>query len=485
MRPIYTAEEIRNWDEYTIQKEPISSIDLMYRAASRATKAILTLHLFDDLAIVCGPGNNGGDGLVIAQLLHECDKNVKLFILKSEKYSADFTHYLSKLDKKISKVYIEQPSDFNLGSEQLMIDCLFGTGLNKAVTGLASELIKSMNNAQIPIVSIDIPSGLSPDSRNTEKNSIVHANNTLTFAQLKRSFLFSSNASYTGKIKIIDIDLHEDYSADCNWSILTEQDILIHKKPPFNHKGNNGKALIIGGFNGLNGAAILASRAALMTGSGYVYCASEMPTREALLIAQPEIINLATAQIDSISPTAVGIGVGLGMDETAIDGLKEAFKLNCPMVIDADAINLLAKHPELQEQLPANTILTPHFKELQRLIGDFEEQEMIQHQRDFSQNHQVYILQKGRYSKITTPSGEIIVNPSGNSAMATAGMGDVLTGLITSLLAQGYTPSQAVCYGCYLHGKAADELVYKESLYILTASQVIEQLPRTITNFVV
>ena len=155
------------------------------------------------------------------------------------------------------------------------------------------------------------------------------------------------------------------------------------------------------------------------------------------------------------------------------------------MVIDADAINLLAKHPELQEQLPANTILTPHFKELQRLIGDFEEEEMIQHQREFSQNHHVYILQKGRYSKITTPSGEIIVNPTGNSAMATAGMGDVLTGLITSLLAQGYTPSQAVCYGCYLHGKAADELVYKESLYILTASQVIEQLPRTITNFVV
>ena len=432
-----------------------------------------------------GLAGSGGDGLVIAQLLHECKKTVKLFILKADQYSSDFEHYLGQIDAKIEKVYISDSKEFNIENSDLIIDCLFGTGLSREVTVLAAKLIDAMNQSGLPIVSIDIPSGLfSDDCKNTD-GAIIRATTTLSFMQYKRSFLFPESAEFVGNIKLIDIDLHPSYTAACSWSMLEETDLIIEKKNPFNHKGNNGKSLIIGGLDQMNGAAILASRAATASGSGYVYCASEESTKNALLIQQAEIINLGLDQIETFSVDAVGIGVGLGMSSLALETLKKVLQFKQALVIDADAINLLAKHKDLQNILPEQSILTPHPKELKRLLGAQNDDNILERQRKFSQEHQVFILQKGKFSKITTPDGDIIVNPTGNVAMGTAGMGDVLTGLITSLLAQGYSPLKAVCYGCYLHGKAADELVYHHNFFSLTASQIIAQLPKTIANFVV
>jgi len=482
MKPIYSAEQIREWDQFTIVNEPISSAKLMCRAASRATKVILTSHLFNEVAVVCGPGNNGGDGLVIAQILHECQKSVHVFILKSAQYSQDFEHYLSQLDSKIKKTYLVNVDDFTLDKEDLLIDCLFGTGLSRGVSGTAAKLIDAMNNIGLPIVSIDIPSGLFSDHLETTEGAVIQATTTLSFMQYKRSFLFAKSARFVGNVKLIDIDLDHSFDADCNWKMLESADISIRPKAAFNHKGNHGKSLIIGGLDNMNGAAILASRAAMASGSGYVFCASEEATKQALLVQQPEIISLNIDQLDPKVADAIGIGTGLGVTNVALETLKRAFESKRPLVIDADAINLLAEHRELQKNIPKGSILTPHLKELQRLLEKEDQEDLIESQQKFSQQHEVYILQKGKFSKITTPEGIIIVNPTGNSAMGTAGMGDVLTGIITSFLAQGYSVEQAVCYGCYLHGKAADDLVYQHNYYTITASQIIEQLPKTIAD---
>lgn len=484
MRAIYTAKQIKKWDDFTIQTEPISSHELMQRAAARATKYILANHTFESVAIICGPGNNGGDGLVIAKLLFESQRKVNLYIISATVYSSDFKYQLKQLPEGLQPKTIDSLQVDQLATSDLLIDCIFGTGLSREVTGKFADIIQAINHCESPTIAIDIPSGLFAETNNSNEGAIIEAAQTLSFMQFKRSFLFAKNEQYCGTIKIINIDLHQNFKEDCDWMMLESNDIQFLPKKTFAHKGSHGKALIVGGIEGMNGAAILASKAAIHSGAGYVFCASEQATADALLVAQPEVINLPMDDLGEQQVDAIGIGVGMGTNKNSKLLLEKAFKSAKPLVLDADAINLLAQHPELQQSIPEHSILTPHPKELKRLIGEFEEFELLEKQVEYSKKQAVYILQKGKFSKITTPDGRVIVNPTGNSAMATAGMGDVLTGIITSLLAQGYTTEKALGFACYIHGKSADELVYASNHYTLTASQVIQQLSISFTKFV-
>ena len=495
---IFTSAQIHELDKYTIEHEPIKSIDLMERAAGKLTAAITKiLEGGTKVVVFAGPGNNGGDALAVARMLATAGHEVSAWLFNTTgRLSPDCKLNRDRLkDVKKMKSFVMVTDEFDppvLDASTLVVDGLFGSGLNKPLTGGFASLVKYINASQAKVVSIDIPSGLMTESNEYNvKANIIRANITLTLQQPKLSFLFPENQQYIGKVEVLDIGISPEGIAatDAQYTIMEKEDIAcrIISRNPFAHKGTMGHALLIAGSRGMAGAAMLATKACLRSGVGKVTVHTPGANVLPLQIGVPEAIlhidgndNIMTEAVGTEGFQAVGIGPGLGTDEmTAITLIGQLRRTQCPMVIDADAINILASHKAWMQQLPTGTILTPHLGEFERLEGSFTDTyERLSKAMLLAERLHAYIVLKGHNTAIITPGGRIVFCPTGNAGMATAGSGDVLTGILTALLARGYRHLDACVVGTYLHGLAGDIAAEELGMESLVASDIIRCLPK-------
>lgn len=490
---IYTAEQIRRWDQFTIDHEPVSSIDLMERAATRCVEWMVQHHLHKQpFRIFCGKGNNGGDGLAIGRLLSQRGVPVEIFILESDKKgSPDFQANLLRLHElPVTIHFLQSEGQFpQIPEEAVVVDALFGSGLNKPLEGLWAALARHINQSRALVLSIDIPSGLFTD-QSSAGNPVVKATHTLSFQVPKLAFMLQENAPFVGTLHLLDIGLDPRFEQqETPFAHLVDKD-LIHciytPRNPFAHKGAYGHALLIGGSFGKIGAVLLASRACLRTGAGltttYIpgcgYGVLQTGAPEAMVLTD-ENASFITALPNSLEKyTVIGIGPGLGTEEKTQEAISQLINAYThPLVIDADGLNCLAKNPGLLSHLPPHSILTPHPKEFERLFGpSANDLERLELARRKAKELRVIIVLKGHHTLITTPSGQLYFNTTGNAGLAKGGSGDVLTGIITALVAQGYQPLHAALMGVYLHGAAADIAARESSQEALIASDVIEKI---------
>ena len=490
---LLSATQIRQWDEFTIKNEPIVSLELMERAANASTRWLLQNTLTGSYYIFCGKGNNGGDGLAIARLLYNAGKAVKVFILESDAKGAE--DYISnfRILHHLSAIAIYQiRSDKDLPAipeDSILIDALFGTGLNRGLTGLAAQLIDHLNRSGAPVISIDIPSGLFCDQSSLGQ-PIIRARHTLTFQVLKMAFLMAENAAFFGQVHLIDINLHPSYPdlTDTSFYMINKTMVrrIYRPRTAFSHKGNFGHALIVAGSYGKTGAAILSTRACLRTGAGLV--SAHVPDRsvallqtaapEAMVLPDPEAILIATLGYVPGQFSAIGIGPGMGTAVKTKYFLRELLEHGAQkLVLDADALNILAGDPDLLNLLPAGSILTPHPKEFARLFGEQENDfKKMQVAISKSMELNVVIVLKGHHSLVAVPDGTGFFNISGNAGMAKGGSGDVLTGILTGLLAQGYTSKEAAIMGVFLHGLAGDLAAGARGMDAMLATDLIENI---------
>ncbi|HPR84597.1 MAG TPA: NAD(P)H-hydrate dehydratase [Prolixibacteraceae bacterium] len=492
---LFTCKQIAEIDRKTMAMEPISSIDLMERAAARITNWLLeNTERFRHILLFAGPGNNGGDALAVARMLAYHDYRCTVFLsVFGKELKGDPLINWQRLEeqRKVTLRKVESENDFPLiTSEDIVIDGLFGSGLNKPLEGLAASLVEFINNSLARVISIDVPSGLfGEDNSANVGRTIVEAAQTLTFQFPKLSFLFAENFRFTGDWAVLPIDIHP-LAIDQTESLfyyLTSDFISgkIKKRDKFSHKGNFGYALLIAGSYGKMGAAVLASRACLRSGTGLL--TSHIPEKgyEIMQISAPEtMISIDSSEtvfslVPELGPySAVGIGPGLDKKEETKAALKTLLqKKPEKMVIDADALNILSENKEWYSLLPENAILTPHPKEFERLAGTSANSfDRLKKQMDFSVANRAIVVLKGAHTSVSFPDGRVFFNSTGNPGMATAGSGDVLTGIILGLLAQSYSPEDAALIGVYLHGLAGDLAKEKVGECALIASDIIENL---------
>lgn len=471
----------------------------MERAAKAITHAITeewTTHT--PVVVFAGPGNNGGDALAVARLLINEGYKVNTYLFNITNHLSDdcVTNRQRLLDGKHAKDFIEVTAKFDppeLTADMLVVDGLFGSGLNKPLAGGFASLVKYINQSPAKVVSIDVPSGLmSEDNTYNVRANIIHAYLTLTLHERKLSFLFGDAQQFIGKLKVLDIRLSPEYiqKTEAQYHVLEENDIrsrLLHRDD-FAHKGNMGNALIVAGSYGMAGAAVLATRACLRSGVGKVTAITPKKNYDIMQIAVPEAVlqmdheeTAFTEAVDTDGFDALGIGPGLGRQETtAIAMIAQIRRAQCPIVADADALNILASHRAWMQQLPKGIIMTPHPQELDRLTGSpaNADYERLHRTCELAKSLQAYIILKGHNSALCLPNGNVFFNPTGNSGMATAGSGDVLTGIITALLARGYHQQNACMVGMYLHGLAGDLAAKEIGKESLIASDIIDHLPQ-------
>ena len=488
------ADQIRAWDSFTIQNEPISSYNLMERASSVFTDWFSMIYDTQrPLLIFCGTGNNGGDGLAIARFLYYLRYDVSVYICRiSKNETADFVKNLMKiqdLEASILKGYILEEDAFPpIPNNAIFIDAILGSGLTRPVTGYWASFFDYLNQSKAEIVSVDIPSGLSSD-KHTEEGSVLNATRVLTFEIPKLAFLMPENGQFVQQFEYKSISLHKAFleKIDVQNVFVTPNFIqpFLKKRKKFDHKGTYGHALLVVGSGGMAGAAVLAARACMRSGIGLLTVQTPMCNRLILQISLPEAIVIADENetelsliIDSQHYSSVGIGCGIGKGEkiaAVLRGYLEQSK--CPMVLDADALNIISENIKWLELIPQNSILTPHPKEFERLFGktdnDFDRLALL---RNKAKSLNINILLKGAHTVIADTEGVCYFNSTGNAGMATAGSGDVLTGIITGLLAQGYEPKTSTILGVYLHGLAGDLGGKKLGQEALLASDIIDNL---------
>ena len=494
---IFTSAQIQELDKYTIEKEPVSSIDLMERAAKALSRAIMEKWpATAPVVVFAGPGNNGGDGLAVARLLAEQGYQVSAYLFNINGHlSPDcLVNKQRLLESKRLRSFIEVTQEFDppqLEEGMLVVDGLFGSGLNKPLAGGFASLVKYINASPAQVVSIDVPSGLmTEDNTYNVRANIIRADLTLTLQQPKLSFLFAENQQFTGQLRVLDIRLSQEGIAriESQYTIVGESDVRSRLLPrsPFAHKGQMGSALLVAGSYCMAGAAVLAARACLRAGVGKVTVNSPRRNIEILQMSVPEaIVQTGTEEtifaeaVETDDFDALGIGPGLGRSEpTAVALISQLRRAQCPVVADADALNILANHRAWIQQLPKGIILTPHPKELDRMEGhSADSYERLTKARLLAERLQGTVIVKGRYTAICQADGHILFNPTGNSGMATAGSGDVLTGILTALLARGYKPEDACVVGVYLHGLAGDLAAHDLGDESLVAGDIIRYLP--------
>ena len=475
---ILNSEQLRAADAYTITHEPIQSIELMERAAGVCVRWI-TGYFHNDtfFKVVCGMGNNGGDGLAIARLLHDKGYGVEVYILPFfSRSSHDFNVNLKRLDaiKNISVKEIKDANEISVTDIQnkpvVIIDAILGSGLSKPIEGKLAEAVQRINSLKCPVVSIDMPSGLMmEDNAKANRKDIINATFTLTFETPKLAFFFADNAKQVGEFFILDIGVGKKFLAEQKSSkyFLTQDMVtpILKPRPRFSHKGTFGHALLIAGGFGKMGAAILAAKSCLRAGVGLLTMHIPGCGYYILQTAVPEAMVQVDEQEKEFSGikdiekfNAIGIGPGIGQSDNAAKGLKLLIQnTKLPLVLDADALNILSENITWLSFLPKGSILTPHPGEFARLVGKIADgYQLYLTQIEFARKHSIYLVLKGAYTSIATPEGEVYFNSTGNPGMATAGSGDTLTGIITGLLAQGYTPKESALMGVYLHGLAGD-----------------------------
>ncbi len=492
---ILPIDKVREADAYTIKHEPILSADLMERAATQLFQWIITnIPKEKNICVICGLGNNGGDGLVLARLLSKHGFAVEVHIIRySDKTSEDFKINLDRLKKikEIELFEIEKDNELpDLLNKEIIIDAIFGSGLSKPVVGFIANVIDKINESEADVIAIDVPSGLFSDKTNSDiKSAIIHADYTLSFQFPKLSFLFPENQNYVGAWTILPIGLHDDFTdtIEVKNFLVQHSDCreLIKPRYKFDHKGKFGHALLISGSYGKMGAAVLGSKACLRTGAGLVSVHVPKIGYQIIQSTVPEAMcsidsseHFFSDNINTSNYNAIGVGPGIGMDQSTQNALKLLIQnVSTSMVFDADAINILGENKTWISFLPKLSILTPHPKEFERLTtkvnNDFERNQI---QREFSVKHQVYLVLKGAHTAITCPDGSCYFNSSGNPGMATAGSGDVLTGIILGLLSQNYHPKVAVILGVYLHGLAGDIAAEKIGMQAMIAGDINKYL---------
>lgn len=493
---ILSSDQTRKVDQYTIENEPIKSIDLMERASKAFVEKFKELVRDGQhrISIFCGVGNNGGDGLAIARLLKKEGHHVHVYTIgKLEKASADFSANFKRLPKSIDTLHIDSEKDFPLVSDhEIIIDGLFGSGLSRPVEGIYAQLIDHLNSSQAEIISIDIASGLFSDQQTIGK-SIIQPNHTISCQVPKLAFFQPSLAQYVGDWHIVDIGLRQEFinGLSSPFCVTTTEEAagLLPQRPKFSHKGDAGRMLLVAGSKGKMGACVLASKAAFRAGVGLLTVHSPACGQDILQSSIPEAMVLddpdqkVISKIDFPENTnCISIGPGIGTDSKTAKGLHQLLtSAKRPMVLDADALNILSENKDWLKLIPKESILTPHPGEFKRLVGqwtdDFQRLELL---IEFCKKYQLNIVLKGAFSAVCSSSGNIFFNPTGNPGMATAGSGDVLTGIIGALVAQGLEPFNALRLGVYLHGLSGD-LAKKELGEIsLMASDLIEFLPQAI-----
>ena len=500
---ILSSKQIKAADKFTIEHEPISSNELMERAANGCFKWIIQrFDISKTFKIFCGTGNNGGDGLAIARMLILNGYKVLIYIVRDEHFvSEDFNINELRL-RNINNVSIIDITSISqipeISKEDIIIDALFGIGFNKPLKDLLVYLIQRINASSTKIIYIDIPSGLFADQSSTIfSGKIIKANYTLSFMVYKLAFLFAENADFLGEVVIIPIGLNQEFISTCqsNYEIIEEKQLshFFKKRNPFSHKGNYGHAGIIAGSYGKIGAAVLSTKACLRSGVGLLtvhvpkcgYTILQTSVPEAMVISDENDKMISSVhQLDTYNIIGIGPGIGTSKETTnALICLVEKFENK--MVIDADAINILSENKECLKFISRDSIFTPHPKEFERLVGKsqnhFERNKM---QIEFSKRHQVYVVLKGRYTCITCPDGMSYFNPTGNAGMAKGGSGDVLTGILTSLLAQGFSSKETCLAGVYLHGLAADLAVKEIGEFSLFASDIINYISKAIKHII-
>lgn len=496
---ILAAEQIRAWDQYTILHEPISSIDLMERAAETCYRWLLD-HGYGNrsFTIFCGKGSNGGDGLALARMLASRPCSVTVHIPEfGHMGTDDFQANLARLHATtVSVRFITQEAALQpVPPGDIVIDALFGSGLNRPLEGLNAAVIRHMNDSGNEVIAIDIPSGLFVD-RSSKGNATVHARHTLSFQCYKIAFMVAENAQAMGNLHMLDIGLHPGFLKEVQtpWQLSDEALIrsFFRPRPVFSHKGNFGHALLIAGSYGKMGAAVLSARACLRSGVGLL--TAHIPSRgyDIFQSTVPEAMTDTDAGSDQVigvpenlsKYNVLGIGPGLGTSPqimTMLNGLLDVYRH--PVVVDADGLNCLAADKNMLAKLPAHSVITPHPKEFTRLFGeaanDFDRIALAVEQ---AREHQLVIVLKGHHTLIATPEGKHYFNNTGNPGMATGGTGDVLTGVVTGLMAQGYTPADAAVLGVYIHGQAGDLAAAYGSQEALIASDLVDHLGETFTR---
>ncbi|MEL7004391.1 MAG: NAD(P)H-hydrate dehydratase [Bacteroidota bacterium] len=497
MLKILSVQQIRDLDQYTIDHEPIASIDLMERASAAFCTWYTSCYGPNKrIGILCGVGNNGGDGLAIARILLGKNYFVHVYILGDiNKSSKDFSINLSRMDGN-KAITVEEVSDLEqLSEKEIIIDALFGSGLSRHLDGLNADVVEYVNKLDKVIISVDIASGLFADLPGRTDGRAIEPNHTVAFQVPKLSFLLPQNDKKVGHWHLVDIGLSEEFIGQLSSEnfLLKEQDIraLIKKKGKFDHKGTNGRALIVAGSYGKIGAAVLSAQAAMRSGLGLLTMNIPMCGYDILQTSIPEAMVITDNSEHAITEInvnsnfdAIGIGPGLGRgSETSkalLDFIRDESK---PLVVDADALNIIGDHSEIIATIPENSIFTPHPKEFERLVGTWsDDYERLSKQRDFSNKHKIIVALKGAHTSISDSDGQIYFNTTGNPGMATAGSGDVLLGIITSFLAQGYSPINSAIMGVFIHGLAGDMASKAIGEYALIASDIIQSIPKAIQS---
>jgi hydroxyethylthiazole kinase-like uncharacterized protein yjeF len=487
---IFNAEKIKELDKLTMEAQQITSLELMERAALQAFLWLVN-HFHDKKTvyhIFCGVGNNGGDGLVIARMLKQNYFDVHVYIVPfSENFSVDFNTNLGRLKEcNLSYTIVNKSMDFpDIAEHHIIIDAIFGIGLNRVIENWIQQLIQKINYHQSYKVSIDVPSGLFLNKKTTVA---IHSDVVLTFQLPKLAFYLPDNEHFINEIVLLPIELNEN-AIDSIPTHFYYTDINEIKKrykpiPKFSHKGTQGHVLLIGGCFGKIGAMVLASQAALRSGCGLATVFIPKCGYEILQTATPEAMVITDVDFHKITsiafnfqPKAIGVGMGIGLGKETAAALHAFLKSNSiPLVIDADALNILSEHQEWLNLLPKNSILTPHPKELERLIGTWNDDfEKIEKVKVFAKTYHLVVLIKGAFTLIIDDKN-VYVNSSGNQALATGGSGDVLSGMITSFRAQGYSAVDAALLGVYFHGRTADLAMNDMGYEGFIASDIIKYL---------
>lgn len=493
---ILTIKQIKELDRRTIDEEQISSLDLMERAAVAITDALCQLFQKPRrFKVFAGPGNNGGDALAVARMLAEREYEVEAYLFNTTgKMSDDCLANAERLLDYPQVNFVEITQQFTppaLYKTDVIIDGLFGSGLNKPLEGGFAAMVRYINASPAQVVAIDVPSGLmgEDNTMNTMK-TVVKADVTLTLQMPKLAFFFAENQKYIGEWFCLNIGLSENVIQEMHssYAVIRKEEVcaLMRPREVFAHKGNFGHALLIAGSYGMAGASILSARACLRSGVGLLTVHVPRCNTLVLQTAIPEA--MVSTDVDEWRFTmpkrtdtynAVAIGPGLGQGDSSAQALFEQIKMtNKPMVVDADALNLLARNNNWLMLLPKGSILTPHPKEFERIAGPCSNSyERINKAIEIAQRYQLYIILKGAWSVVVTPDGNCHFNPTGNPGMATAGSGDVLTGVLLALLAQGYSPQDAAIMGTYLHGVAGDMAAESKGENGLIATDIVENLP--------
>lgn len=499
MKFFYTAQ-IKELDAYTIEHEPISSIDLMERAARALTAAVLERYSGSGFAVFAGPGNNGGDGLAMARMLAAEGHSVAVWLINPKgKLSPDCAVNLERL-KNTTVSVVEVKEAFSmpaLKKDTVIIDALFGSGLNKHVSGsIFADVINGINASGCRVVAVDMPSGLLGENNHPLEGVVVSATDTLTLHFPKLSLLMPENAPFVGNISILDIGLSQEWidrePSPLHFTDEKEIKALLRPRARHAHKGNFGRALLVAGSKGMAGASVLAARAALRSGVGLLTVHVPACNNTIVQTAVPEAMTSIDSnnscfsdKIDSSKYNAVAVGPGVGQFKESEAALYNLIKSSsAPLVLDADALNILSRNREWLSLLPKGSVLTPHPGEAERLFGKFADRyATIGAVREMARKYNIVILLKGAYTTVVAPDGNIYFNSTGNPGMATGGSGDVLTGIILALLAQGYEGVDAARMAAYMHGLAGDLAVSELGETALVAGDIVNYLPKAWLSF--